>query len=316
MPDNFSFPIRIGTRGSELAIAQANQVRSEILAKCPEIGEQDIEIVTVKTSGDKFLDANLSLIGGKGLFTKEIEEMLINKDIDLAVHSMKDMPAELPEGLEIKAILEREEATDAFISHKYMNMLHLPQGAVVGTSSIRRKSILLHHRPDLNIVNFRGNINTRLRKLKEQDIDGIILATSGLKRVGISSVITKKISTDIMVPAIGQGAIGVECRVNDRKIEEIVRKLNHDDTEFCVGLERKFMLDIDGSCKTPIACYAKYFGAEIQIKATIIHPDGSKKIDEALIVNKDDAVAAIDNVVEKFKTEGADIIEYIKKING
>ena len=124
MPDNFSFPIRIGTRGSELAIAQANQVRSEILAKCPEIGEQDIEIVTVKTSGDKFLDANLSLIGGKGLFTKEIEEMLINKDIDLAVHSMKDMPAELPEGLEIKAILEREEATDAFISHKYMNMLH------------------------------------------------------------------------------------------------------------------------------------------------------------------------------------------------
>jgi len=316
MPDNFTFPIKIGTRGSELAIAQANQVKNEILKCNSDIKSGDIEIIPIKTSGDKFIDQNLSLIGGKGLFTKEIEEALLDKQLDLAVHSMKDMPAELPDGLAIRAILEREEASDAFISHKYMSLQHLPQGAVIGTSSIRRKAVLLNYRPDLKIIDFRGNINTRLRKLKEQNIDGIILATAGLKRVGISSVITKRISSDIMVPAIGQGAVGVECRVNDSKIQEIINKFNHADTEFCVGLERKFMLDIDGSCKTPIACYTKHIGEKVQMKASIIHPDGSRKIDETVLVPKVDAVAAIDKIVEKFKSEGADIIEFIKKING
>jgi hydroxymethylbilane synthase len=315
MSKNITFPIRIGSRKSELAIAQANQVKNKLLIKFPEIKNSDIKIVTMQTTGDKLLDKNLSLYGGKGVFTKEIEEALLAKKIDLAVHSMKDVPAILPKNLFIKAILEREEATDAFISNKYKNILNLPQNAVIGTSSIRRKAILLHLRKDLKIIDFRGNINTRLRKLKEQDIDGIILATSGLKRVGITSVITKKIPTDIMIPAIGQGAIGVECREDDYELQMMLHEINHHDTEFCVSLEREFMSLIDGSCKTPIACYAKYIGNDIQIKATIIHPNGSKKIDKNIIVNKNRALATIENIVTEFKDKGSDIIEYIKKTN-
>jgi len=312
MHSNYNLPIKIGTRASELAIAQANQVKKSILESNDFISEKDVEIIKINTSGDKFLNANLSLIGGKGLFTKEIDEMLIKQDIDLAVHSMKDLPAKLPEELEVSAVLEREEATDAFISHKYMNLLHLPQGSIIGTSSIRRKSILLNHRPDLKIVSFRGNINTRLRKLKEQNIDGIILATAGLKRVGIPSVITKKISSDIMTPAIGQGAIGVVTTRENKAIKNVITKLNHQETEFCVNLERKFMAELDGSCRTPIACFAKFFGHEIQIKSCIIHPDGSKKIDDNIMVETSDAKSEIDRIVERFKIEGADIIKFIQ----
>ena len=313
MNSNISFPIKIGSRTSELAIAQANQVKNKLLESFPDIKNSDIEIITMQTTGDKLLDKNLSLFGGKSVFTKEIEEALLAKKIDIAVHSMKDVPAILPKTLFIKAIVEREEATDAFISNKYKNLLHLPKNAVIGTSSIRRKAILLYLRKDLKIIDFRGNINTRLRKLKEQDIDGIILATSGLKRVGITSVITKKIPTDMMVPAMGQGAIGVECREDDYAIHKILEKINHKESEFCVSLEREFMLQIDGSCQTPIGCFAKFVGSDIQIKATIIHPDGTKKIDKNIIVSKKDAFASINNIVEEFKDKGADIIEYIKK---
>ena len=182
MSSNLQFPIKIGSRTSELAIAQANQVKNKLLESLPDIKASDIEIITMQTTGDKLLDKDLSLFGGKSVFTKEIEEALLAKKIDIAVHSMKDVPAILPKTLFIKAIVEREEATDAFISNKYKNLLHLPKNAVIGTSSIRRKAILLYLRKDLKIIDFRGNINTRLRKLKEQDIDGIILATSGLKR--------------------------------------------------------------------------------------------------------------------------------------
>lgn len=312
MHSNYNIPIKIGTRASELAIAQANQVKKLILEFNHSLTDKDVKIIKINTSGDKFLNESLSLIGGKGLFTKEIDEMLMKDKLDLAVHSMKDLPAKLPDQLTVSAILEREEATDAFISHKYMNLFHLPQKAIIGTSSIRRKAILLHHRPDLKIVNFRGNINTRLRKLKEENIDGIILATAGLKRIGIPSVITKKISTEIMTPAIGQGAIGVVSKTNNSKIKTIIKKLNHEKTEFCVNLERRFMAKLDGSCKTPIACFAKFFGDDIQIKACIIHPDGSKKIDNNIIVAKKNAVAEIDKIVNIFKNEGADIIKFIK----
>lgn len=270
--------INIGTRESKLALAQANQIRNLILDSAPEYKKNPslISIITFKTIGDQILDKNLSDIGGKGLFTKEIEEALIERKIDLAVHSMKDMPALSPEGLDIFAITKREDPRDAFISKKYKSISDLPIGAIVGTSSSRRKSLLLKLRPDLKIVNFRGNVTTRLEKIDRGQVDATILAVAGLKRINKEEYISGIISPDEILPAVAQGAIGVQARDNDEFIINLVRKINDEMSDICVKAERAFLKIMDGSCKTPMAAYCQNQNGKLYLKALICSPDGKE----------------------------------------
>ncbi|NOY65090.1 MAG: hydroxymethylbilane synthase, partial [Nitrospirae bacterium] len=230
----------------------------ELIKLHPEI---EVEIRKIKTTGDKVLDVPLAKIGGKGLFVKEIEEAMLRGDVDLAVHSMKDVPTVLPSGLHLKAICKREDPRDAFISRKNEkgfiigNFHDIPEGSVIGTSSLRRSCQLLNQRPDLKIVQLRGNVDTRLRKLDEGQFDAIILAAAGVKRLGWEERITERISPEIMLPAIGQGAIGIECRVDDDFINELVSPLNHRETALCVVAERAFLKCLEGGCQVPIAAY-------------------------------------------------------------
>lgn len=249
----------IATRGSKLAMWQAEWVRSSIMQLDPSL---TVEIKKIKTTGDKILDVPLAKIGGKGLFVKEIEEAILRGDADLAVHSMKDVPTELPEGLHIAAICKREDPRDAFISRKdgdsfeIYGFEELPEGAHVGTSSLRRICQILNKRPDLRISNLRGNVDTRIRKLDEKQFDAIILAVAGVKRLGREDRITQILSTEISLPAIGQGAIGIECRKDDEFTNSIVYKLNHEDTLYCVRAERSFLKRLEGGCQVPIAAHA------------------------------------------------------------
>jgi hydroxymethylbilane synthase len=270
--------INIGTRESKLAGAQANQVKNLILETNRDYQNNPdlISIITFKTTGDQILDKNLSDIGGKGLFTKEIEEALIERKIDIAVHSMKDMPALSPEGLDIFAIVKREDARDAFISKKYQSIKDLPNGAVVGTSSSRRKSLLLQLRPDLKIVNFRGNVTTRLAKIDDGQVDATILAVAGLKRIHKEEYIRSIISTSEILPAVAQGAIGVQARNNDEFIINLVRKINDSTSETCVKAERAFLKIMDGSCKTPMAAFCENKNGKLHLKALICSPDGKE----------------------------------------
>jgi len=270
--------INIGTRESRLALAQANQIRNLILESSSEYKKNPhfISITTFKTTGDKILDKNLSDIGGKGLFTKEIEEALIERQIDLAVHSMKDMPALSPEGLDIFAITKREDPRDAFISKKYQLISDLPIGSIVGTSSSRRKSLLLKLRPDLKIVNFRGNVTTRLEKIDQGQVDATILAVAGLKRINKEEYISSIISTDEILPAVAQGAIGVQARDNDEFIISLVKKINDEVSNICVKAERAFLKIMDGSCKTPMAAYCQNQNGKLHLKALICSPDGKE----------------------------------------
>lgn len=266
--------IRIGTRGSALALAQANEVRDRLLASHPHFEAASIEIVPIKTTGDRILDKNLSEIGGKGLFTKEIEEALIAKTIDIAVHSMKDMPAIIPEGLNIACILPREDPRDAFVSHKYASIGSLPQGAVVGTSSSRRQAQLLAMRPDLEIIPFRGNIGKRIEKLQHGMADAIILAVAGLNRISMQREITAIIPTETMLPAVAQGAIGIECREGDAPILEMLGTIHDTDTALRINAERAFLTVLEGSCRTPIAAYAELADNKIFLQALIASTDG------------------------------------------
>lgn len=263
--------IIIGTRNSKLALAQGEEFRQAILAKFP---DKKIDIRGFTTTGDKILSKNLSEVGGKGLFTKEIEEALLNKQIDIAVHSVKDLPAETPIGLIIKATLKRKDPTDAFISKKYNSLKNLAKGTIIGTSSIRRKALLLNKYPHLNIVNLRGNVNTRLKKLNSSQIDGTILASCGLQRIGKQDEISQRIDIEEMLPAIGQGAICAECRDIDKDIINILENINHQQTEICINAERAFLSEIDGSCRTPIAAYAVIKDNKIYLQTLIAHPEG------------------------------------------
>ncbi len=248
----------IGSRGSKLALWQAEWVKEELLKLHPEI---EVEIRRIKTTGDKILDVPLAKIGGKGLFVKEIEEAILRGDVDLAVHSMKDVPTLLPSGLHLTAICRREDPRDAFISRKnekgfmISSFQDIPEGSVIGTSSLRRSCQLLNQRPDLKIVQLRGNVDTRLRKLDEGQFDAIILATAGVKRLGWEERITERISPENMLPAIGQGAIGIECRADDDFIIELISPLNHRETALCVRAERAFLKRLEGGCQVPIAAY-------------------------------------------------------------
>jgi hydroxymethylbilane synthase len=265
--------IRIGTRASRLALTQAELVR-ESLAKANNLDLAQIEIVPMITTGDKIQDRNLSEIGGKGLFTKEIEEALIAGSIDLAVHSMKDMPAILPENLEISAILEREDPRDALIANDASSISQLPLNSIIGSSSSRRKSQLLHLRPDLNIINFRGNIDTRLIKLTNKQVNATLLAVSGLKRLNFDQNLYHIISDEEMLPAVAQGAIGIESKVGC-KIKHLIDKINHVDSEICIKAERGFLEGLGASCATPIAALAEIKDDRIYLRCLIAKRDGS-----------------------------------------
>jgi hydroxymethylbilane synthase len=269
----------IATRGSKLALWQAQWVKGELEKINPHI--QCIFRV-IKTKGDKILDVPLAKVGGKGLFVKEIEEALLRNDADCAVHSMKDVPMDLPEGLHLSAICEREESRDAFVSIKYSSFESLPSGALVGTSSLRRSSQLYHARPDLTIVSLRGNLDTRLRKLDEGQYDAIILAVAGMERLGLSQRITEIISPHICVPAVGQGALGIECRKDDKFINALTFPLNHDKTSLCVRAERAFLRKLEGSCQVPIAAHAVITDNVMQVKGLIGTTDGKTIIEEAV----------------------------------
>lgn len=265
--------LRIGTRGSPLALAQAQDVRRR-LAAANGLDLDAIAIEIIKTSGDRIQDRPLSEVGGKGLFTKEIEDALIAGSIDLAVHSMKDVATRLPDGLVIAAMLEREDVRDALLSPTVKTPLDLPKGATVGTSSLRRQAQILNLRPDLRVVGFRGNVETRLRKLAEGVAEATFLAMAGLRRLGLAGKATCAIPSEQMLPAVAQGAVGVEIRADDRRAARLLQPLRHRPTEICVSAERAFLARLDGSCRTPIAGLAEFRDGSIRFRGEILSPDG------------------------------------------
>ncbi|SDR31167.1 hydroxymethylbilane synthase [Pseudovibrio sp. Tun.PSC04-5.I4] len=268
-------PIRIGTRGSALALAQAHETRAR-LAKAHGLTHDDFEIVVIKTTGDQIQDRPLSEAGGKGLFTKEIEEALLDKSIDLAVHSSKDMPTVLPDGLGMTAYLPREDVRDAFLSPKVGKLTDLPQGAVVGSSSLRRQAQIKRLRPDLDVVMYRGNLQTRLRKLNEGVVDATFLAYAGLLRLGQGDLVTSLADLEHFLPAVGQGAIGIETRLGDEETARILAPIHHAETESRLLLERAYLAEMDGSCRTPIAGLSHVEGDRIRFRGEVIKPDGSQ----------------------------------------
>jgi hydroxymethylbilane synthase len=266
--------IRLGSRGSKLALWQAEFIQFEIERKTG----RKVEIAKIKTMGDMILDVPLARVGGKGLFVKEIEEALLSGGIDLAVHSMKDVPTDLPDRLAIVAITRREDPRDAFLSVKYRKFAELPRGATLGTSSLRRQTQLLGLRPDLSVETLRGNLDTRIRKMEEGRYDAIILAAAGLRRLGWEAKITEYIPAEMSLPAIGQGALGIEIRVDDPDTREAVSFLNDRDTAFAVRAERGFLKRLEGGCQVPIASYGRTEGDSIFLEGMVGRPDGSEII--------------------------------------
>lgn len=265
--------IRIATRKSPLALWQAEHVRDRLLAAHQDI---DVELITMSTQGDKILDTPLAKIGGKGLFVKELEQAMFDGRADIAVHSMKDVPVELPEGLHLAVILQREEPRDAFVSNRYASFDDLPVGACVGTSSLRRQAQLKATRPDFDIQNLRGNVGTRLAKLDDGQFDAIILASAGLIRLGNEQRIRQRLATTLCLPAIGQGAVGIECRRDDSEINARLSVLNDRDTRVCVTAERALNHRLEGGCQVPIAGFAELDGEEIRLRGLVGRVDGSE----------------------------------------
>jgi hydroxymethylbilane synthase len=280
--------LRIGTRGSPLALVQARAVRSR-LAAAMGVNEETIELVVIRTTGDTIQDRPLADEGGKGLFTKEIEEALLDRRIDLAVHSAKDMPTILPKGLSLMACLEREDPRDVFISHKARSLVELPRGASLGTASLRRQAIAKRARPDLRVTPLRGNVDTRLRKLDAGEVDATLLALAGLRRLGLVEHITSIMNAEEFLPAVGQGAIGIEARKDDTRVCDILARIDHAETFIAVVCERAFLAALDGSCKTPIAGHATISGDAIQFRGLIARPDGSAAHDVAGTGSRKDA---------------------------
>ncbi len=279
-------PLRIGTRGSPLALAQAHETRIRLMAAhgCP---EEAFEICVIKTTGDKILDRPLGEIGGKGLFTKEIEEAMLDRSIDIAVHSMKDMPVDQPDGLTLDCYLPREDVRDAFVSLSFGGLADLPRGAVVGTSSLRRRAQLKHRRPDLEVVEFRGNVQTRLKKLEADVAAATFLAMAGLNRLGLD-VPRVPISEGDMLPAVAQGAIGIERRVDDEATAELLAAIHDQRTGQRLAAERAFLRGLDGSCQTPIGGLAEFADGGLLLRGEIIRPDGSEALNHQISGGIDD----------------------------
>jgi len=287
LPDPKS-PLRIGTRGSPLALAQAYETR-ERLSIAFGLSLDSFEIVVIKTTGDKVLNRPLKEIGGKGLFTKEIEEALLQESVDIAVHSMKDMPVQQPDGLILDTFLPREDVRDAFVSRIHKSLADIPQGATVGTSSLRRKAQLMSKRPDLKIVEFRGNVQTRLKKLDDGVAECTFLAVAGLNRLKMEDIITAPISTDEMLPAVAQGAIGIERREKDIKVATMLEAIHNSTTGLLLSAERAFLEALDGSCETPIAGLAEFKNENLRFRGEILKTDGSEVYSDEQVVSKEDA---------------------------
>jgi hydroxymethylbilane synthase len=266
--------LRIGTRASQLALWQANWVKSELESRYPGM---EVTLTKIKTMGDKILDVPLAQVGGKGLFVKEIEEAMLRGEIDIAVHSMKDVPTEFPEGLGLHCITEREDPRDAVISHG-RTFAELPLGARIGTSALRRQAQLLKVRPDLQMVIIRGNVETRIRKLDDDNLDAVILAAAGLKRLGFTDKVAEYLPVDLSIPAIGQGALGIECRLDDATITETIGFFNHPDTSHAVRAERALLWRCEGGCQVPIAAHGVVSGDLLTLTGFIASVDGSRSV--------------------------------------
>lgn len=296
--------LRIGTRGSPLALAQAHEVRQRLMT-AHRLPEEAFEILTFKTTGDVILDRPLAEVGGKGLFTKELEVALERREIDLAVHSLKDMQTELPGGLGIGAVLPREDVRDAFISLRHGSLAALPAGAVVGTSSLRREAQVKRLRPDLEVVGFRGNVQTRLKKLADGVADATLLACAGLNRLGLADRITAPIAVEDMLPAVAQGAIAIEIRVADAETAHLIRPLNHAPTAVCVMAERAFLTRLEGSCRTPIAGLATLSGGTLSLRGMTFSLDGAECFETTLSSTTGDAAALGLAAAEALLAQGA-----------
>jgi hydroxymethylbilane synthase len=291
--------IVIGSRGSQLALWQANWVKSELERLH---SNTDIDIRIIATSGDKIQDVPLAKIGGKGLFVKEIEEALLANEIDLAVHSMKDVPIELPSELGISVITKRENPLDALISKNGEKLADLPQGVTIGTSSLRRSSQLLKYRDDFKIYPLRGNVDTRLRKVEEGKYDAILLASAGLNRLGLANRITEEISHDILLPAMGQGALGIETRLDDTMIYDFISTLNHEQTHYAVSAERALVGRLDGGCQVPIGAYARIEKGLITLKGLVASLDGE-------VIYKLENVGPVDDAINIGQELGSKLLK-------
>lgn len=298
----FMKTLKIATRQSPLALWQAEYIRARLQELHPDL---TVELVKFVTQGDKILDTPLAKIGGKGLFVKELEAALLDGRADLAVHSMKDVPMALPEGLTLAVICEREDPLDAFVSNQFEKFADLPQGAKVGTSSLRRKSQILKQRPDLQIIDLRGNVGTRLGKLDDGQYDAIILASAGLKRLGLSERIRHCLTPDISLPAVGQGALGLECRAADNEVLALIQPLLHQETDVCVRAERAFNAYLEGGCQVPIAGYATLQNGQIHIEGRVGSADGQTLLCAELTDEASNAQQLGENLARNLLDQGA-----------
>jgi len=294
--------LRIATRKSPLALWQANHVKNQLVAAHPHL---EIELLEMSTQGDKILDTPLAKIGGKGLFVKELEQGLLDGSADLAVHSMKDVPVELPDGLHLAVILEREEPFDAFVSNQFNNLEELPPNAKIGTASLRRQCQLLAKYPNFQIFPLRGNVGTRLQKLDNGEFDAILLAAAGLIRLGLKDRIKQFLSPDQSLPAIGQGAIGIECRKNDIKINDLLKSLNHPETEYRVKAERAFNQTLQGGCQVPIAGFAELQGNQLRLRGLVGSEDGKQMISGEILGDAKEADALGISLAKQLLAKGA-----------
>ena len=297
--------IKIGTRGSKLALWQANWIKTELNKNTPSLS---IKIIVIKTKGDKILDVPLAKVGGKGLFVKEIEEALLDGHVDLAVHSMKDMPADLPEGLCIGPVPKRENPADVLISKNELLLSELEPQARIGTSSLRRAAQIKHVKPNFIIHPLRGNLDTRLKKLETADLDAIVLAAAGVKRLNLANRITEYLDYDIMLPAVGQGALCLEIRKHDLEMEKIVSKLNHPETRAVVMGERAFLRTLGGSCQVPVAAYGEINKNSFTLRGLVADIEGKTIIKETINGNKDSSKSLGIELAQRLLLMGADKI--------
>ena len=295
--------VKIATRQSPLALWQAEHIKAQLQRLHPGL---DVELVTFVTQGDKILDTPLAKIGGKGLFVKELENALLDGRADLAVHSMKDVPMELPEGLTLAVICEREDPADAFVSNTYAQLDDLPQGATLGTSSLRRKCQIQAYRPDLNIIDLRGNVGTRLSKLDAGQYDAIILAAAGLKRLGLQARIRETLLTSLSLPAVGQGALGLECRQGDQRILDLIQPLSDGATEICVRAERAFNQRLQGGCQVPIAGFATLTQHTLYMQGRVGSVDGHELLKAEIHGDAAEAEALGSQLADELLAQGAD----------
>ncbi|MCX7762733.1 MAG: hydroxymethylbilane synthase [Candidatus Kryptonium sp.] len=305
--------IIIGTRGSKLALWQTEFVKEKLSKVVPDI---EFEIKIIKTTGDKILNSPLSKIGDKGIFTREIEIELLDGKIDMAVHSLKDLPTKLPDGLTIGAVTEREDVRDVLISRNDLKLADLPLNSVIATGSLRRRAQLLNIRPDFKFVEIRGNIDTRFRKFDESNWDGMILAYAGVKRMNYTSRVSEVISTDIILPAVGQGAIAIEVREKDEKILDLVRKVNHRETELATRAERALLRYLEGGCQIPIGAFAYVSNGKIKLSAMVSNLDGTFLVRDSVEGDVNDQVENLGfELAEKLLQQGASkILDEIRKI--